>query len=329
VQLTDVGRSVLGLAPAVALPELPKTLLVQPNLEIVAYRQGLTPGLIGLLSRFANWSTLSAACTLRLAPESVYRGLETGCTFEQILQTLQQHGVRELPDAVVQSLRTWADKRERLAVYTAAALLEFTQVEDLEAALARGLPGVRVADRFLLVPREDDVDYRHLRLAGSRDYGLPPGQCVEVAEDGVTLALDLARADLLVETELERFAESLPAVSENGRRVYRLTPKSLRQAKETGLTLPVLETWFPQRTGQPLTAAARLLLGESPGRPLRLGPLVVLEVPSTELADGLVQWPATRDLIQSRLGPQALTIAENDLPALRQRLVELGLEVNA
>ena len=44
-------------------------------------------------------------------------------------------------------------------------------------------------------------------MAGSRDYRRPPEACVEVEPDGVTLTLDLARSDLLVDAELIRFAD--------------------------------------------------------------------------------------------------------------------------
>ena len=94
---------------------------------------------------------------------------------------------------------------------------------------------------------------------GLRDYGLPPERCAEVEADGVTLTVDPTRSDLLLETELPRFAEPAERPS-NGRRGYRLTPASLAAARDSGMTLAGLELWFQQRTGQPLTPAARLLL---------------------------------------------------------------------
>src|SRR5207253_851122 len=56
VRLSPLGRWILGFgeAPPVT-PPYPQTLLVQPNLEIIVYRQGLTPALISRLSRFALW----------------------------------------------------------------------------------------------------------------------------------------------------------------------------------------------------------------------------------------------------------------------------------
>src|SRR5205823_13030304 len=102
---------------------------------VVAYRQGLTPALVGRLTRFAAWQSLGSACTLQLGPESVYRALEGGLTFEAIVQTLEQHGTRPTPPAVIDSLRTWSNKRERISVYPSAALLEFGSAEQLSEAL--------------------------------------------------------------------------------------------------------------------------------------------------------------------------------------------------
>src|SRR5262249_2897186 len=157
-----------------------QTLLVQPNLEIIAYRQGLTPALVAQLSQFAAWKSLGAACMLQLDAESVYRALQSGQSFAQVLPALERHSMRPAPTTVLDSLRTWADRRERIAVYPCATLFEFASADDLNEALARGLPGVRLTDRLAVVAREDSVDFRHFRLAGTRDYALPPERCVEV-----------------------------------------------------------------------------------------------------------------------------------------------------
>src|SRR5262249_11514415 len=154
---------------------------------VIAYRQGLSPALIAKLGQFATWKTLGSACSLQLEPDSVYRALEAGQTFETIRQTLEQHGMRATPPAVIEGLRTWSNKRERLCVYPAATLLEFGSADDLNDALARGLPGTRLSDTLAVVANESDIDYRHFKLAGARDYGLPPEKCVEVDADGVTL----------------------------------------------------------------------------------------------------------------------------------------------
>lgn len=328
VRLSSMGRWLLGKADKPPeFPVFPQTLLVQPNLEILAYRQGLTPGLIARLTRLAAWKTLGSACTLQLEPETVYRALEAGETFESIVQALEQHGIKALPVPVIESLRTWANKRERISVWPGAALFEFSSPADLNEALARGLTAVRLTDRLAAVANEGLIEYKHFRLLGTRDYGLPPEPCVEVEADGVTLGVDAARADLLLETELLRFTEPLLMTGSNGRRRYRLTPATLEAGRQQGLNSAGLDSWFRQRTGGPLSPAGRLLLtaGESP--PVNLERMLVLQVSEPEIADGLQQWPGSRELIQGRLGPNALLVAEENAPHLEECLKKLGMDL--
>jgi hypothetical protein len=307
--------------------------------------------LIGRITQLAAWKGLGPACTLQLQPATVYRALESGFTFESILQTLEQHSSRAVPPAVVDLLRTWAQKRDRIAVYPGAALLEFGAPEDLNEALARGLAAQRLTDRLALVAHGDDIDYKHFKLAGTRDYSLPPDRCVKLETDGVTLTIDQARSDLLLETEIPRFAEPVPPGGGTGLRQFRITPASLAAAQDNGLGAAALEIWFRQRTGESLSPAARLLLGKGEGRgtrdeeqgtrePPSLSPRspplapqkaflqqhLILKVASPEIADGLVQWPQTGMLIAERLGPTALVIAEDKVDDLRQQLALLGIQ---
>jgi hypothetical protein len=329
VRLTSLGHWLLaGNEEPPVETAYARTLFVQPNLEIVAYRQGLTPALIQRLTQLARWKSLGAACTLQLEPETVYRALERGLTFEDLLQTLEQHGMRPTPAPVIESLRTWSNKRDRISVYGSAALLEFATPEDLNEALQRGLPGVRLSECLALVAQEEAIDYRNFRLTGTRDYSLPPEKCVTIEPDGVSLTVELARSDLLLETELPRFAERVLLPSPNGRHHYRLTPASVASARAAGLTLTALETWFRQRSPQPLSPAARLLFTGAQDPPGVLQRQLVLTVATAEIAQGLLQWPETRDLIADQLGPTALVIAEENLDRLKVKLGELGLAVS-
>jgi hypothetical protein len=326
VRLSPWGRWMLGVAEEPAeVPSYAQTLLVQPNHEIIVYRQGLSTGLIARLSRFATWKGIGAACTLDFQAGQVYRALESGIPVEAILQTLEQHSTHGTPSTVIQSLRTWADKRERITVYPSATLFEFGSDADLNEAMARGVPGTRLSDRLLAVADESAVDFRHFRLTGSRDYGLPPEKCVEIEADGITLAVDVSKSDLLLETELQRFAEPLDTDNLNGRRRYRLTPASLATGRANGFGTGDLEEWFRRRAGRPPSPAAILLQAGDQMCPFQVRTQIVLHVPSEELADGLQQWPNTRGLFKERLGPTALVIEGKDAEELQERLRGLGI----
>ncbi len=344
IRLSPLGRWMMGLSehpPAAA--RFKQTLLVQPNLEMLAYRQGLTPELIASLSKIATWKGLGPACTLQLDPHSVYRALEMGESLTSIVQLLERHGIKAVPTAVLDSLKTWSNKRERISIYSAGAIFEFASPVEMNEAIVRGLPAVRLTDRLAIVASEKDIEYKHFRLTGTRDYTLPPEKCVDIEADGVTLSVDLARSDLLLETELQRFAVPVQQLSSPqalgdgrpffspsgggapGRSYYRLTPASIASARDQGVALAYLERWFGQRTGLPISAAARLLMTGPAAAPVELRRQLVLHVGNEYLADGLQQWPGTRDLIIARLGPVTLVVEAKDVQALAERLKEVGV----
>jgi hypothetical protein len=299
-----------------------QTLTVQPTGELLVFRQGLTPDLIRFLAQTARWKAIGHVCQLELNAEMVYRSLEAGNSFESIMQTLERCSVRPIPESIASLIKTWANKRERVAVYADCTLLEFATPAELEQAQARGLIRTRLTDTIGLAG--PDIDYRHLRVVSNRDYEAPPEQCVTLGDDGLTLQVDTAVSDLLLDSELQRIAQPLPG-RRGDVRLYQLTQESLQRALASGLSLAQLEQWFLERTGGGMSSAARLLLTASRVGPVQVGRQVVVEVPTAEVAEGLLQLPQTRALIARRLGATALVVAEPNLPQFLARLQEIGL----
>lgn len=325
-RLTEFGRHLFcGEVEPPAPQPFPQTLTVQPNAEMIVYRQGLSPQLVAELSRFAVWKQLGPACTLELNAEETYRGLESGLTLAVIKQTLDRHAMRPLPANVADLLRRWADKRERITVYPSATLVEFLHPAELDLALSRGLVSVKLTDHIGLTADGRDPEFKALRLIGNREYDARPVKCVSVAADGLTLTVDAGQADILLEAEIVRLAEPVPA-NGNGPRQFRMSPATLRSAHDRGLNLEALDRWFVTRTGDPLSAAGRLFLTNAPVPP-GTKTCRIVQLPTVEFADGLVQWPSTGELIRERLGPTALVVQDEDLPALRQLLNDLGIEL--
>ncbi len=334
VQLTELGRYVLGVGPhPEPRPSFPQFLYVQPNFELIAYRQGLTPGLIGQLARFARWTNVGAALELKLTAESIYRGLEGGLTADAILDRLGKHSARGLPQSVVEAVRSWSARRDRVTFHACATLVEFARPEDLEAALrdwpesASG-PPVRVADRVLLVEDDRSIPFSRFRLSGSRDYRRPAEACVRVAPDGLTLTLDPNLSDLLIDAELTRFADERENdAGDSMRRRFVVSRGSLARGLEEGLTPTVLARWFERRVGEPISPAMRLLLHATQphsGATVVSRP-VILTLPTADLLDGFWQHPETRPYLDERLGPRSATIVPGSLDGLRRLMARLRL----
>ncbi len=301
VRLTPLARHwlVRGAAEPPAPPAFPQALLVQPNAEILAYRQGLTPTLLAQLTRFARWKGLGPACTLELTPEQTYRGLEGGLTVAGISQILSRHGMKAVPPPVTDLIRRWADKRERITVFASATLVEFPTPADLDTALARGVVAVKLTDRIGMADGGQEPDFKHLRLIGNRDYEAKPYPCLTVGADGLTLTVDPATSDLLLEAEIGKFADLIDT-EPSGIRRYQLTPESLRRAARLGLSITELENWFAARSKEMLSPAAWLLFHATTIAPARISRPVVIEVDDPKTADGLEQWPTTAEF-QARL----------------------------
>ncbi len=345
VQLTELGRYVLAIGPPPPpRPTFDHFLFVQPNLEVIAYRQGLTPPLIGWLSRFAWWTKIGAAMELRLTQESIGLGLDWGLSVAQILEILARHSQRALPSAVKDAVERWASRRERVTFYEAATLIEFgTRHDRDQAAEAWSEPDgdnqtfVPVGDRFLLVENAQKVPTGKISTSAVRDYRLPPDRCVAVEADGVTLTLDPSRSDLLIDAELARFSDEEPAVS-SGRagasrpaaRRFMISASSLSRGVDMGLTPQLLADWFTRRTGVDLPPAVKLMVRTTlPGaKPWKAHRRIVLNAPSAELMDGVLQHPITRPLLGDRLGPISAVVPDECVDQLRAALKDLGIEID-
>jgi hypothetical protein len=321
VRCSAIGVAVAqGKTPPTSPPALEQTLLVQPNLEIILYRQGLTPGLVARLSRIAEWKSIGIACTLGLTADSVYRGLESGESLTEILALFDRHGTRPLSETVLNSLRSWASKRERILAFPSALVLEFREPADLERAVRLGLVEHRVTDRIGLIGNESRIDYQQLRLSGTRDYLSHDELCVEVSSDGLTLTVNEHKSDLLLESELQRFAERTDLSR------FQLTVASLHAARKAGLDENALDAWFRRRTGLPLPPAALLLISADRSTAMSLIRTPLLRVPTEEQADGLAAWPETAGLVGERLAPTVFAVSEESIEPLRAALAQLDVD---
>ena len=342
VQLTPFGRYVLALGPTPPpRATFEQFLFVQPNFEVIAYRQGLTPQLVGQLSRFAWWSQLGAALELKLTRESIVHGLDGGLTPESMLETLTRHSQRPLPPGVIDAVKNWATRRERVTYYAAATLIEFGSRDRARCGagiLARARsdrPGLRGrpipagrgrANRPVRSPAPD----RFARLSTSR-RGLRDRRGrrrVTGARSGTRGPVGRGRAVAVHRPASHDRTGRRPAYGAGAAAVCH-QPGITTAGIEPRRLCAQLTEWFARRTGGEIPPALQLLLMVQASRvpTLKSARRIVLNLPSVVLLDGLLQHPTTSHLLGDRLGPTSVAIPDDHMVPLHKALKELGINL--
>jgi hypothetical protein len=326
LRLSPLGRQVFGLDSPWREPENQPCLILQPNLEIIAYRPAVRPAKLAMLSQFAQWKATHPALVLQVDSASIHVALQSGYTVGELLAWLEQHSTREIPEAVRHLITTWAQQQQRITVYPQATLLEFDTPQDLQDCCASGIPGTALSERLFLLDESADLDFRHFRIIANIYYSQPLNPVVRLLDDGVTLEVKLQQANLLLGCELEQLADLVETDSVAQIRRYRVTPGSVARSRQHGWTPLRWQQWFLKRCGRSPSPAIQFLLTAGHAE-LVFAPLYILETPSETIADGLLQWSETSPYILRRLGPAALAIRAETKDEFLSILRNVGIKL--
>lgn len=123
-----------------------------------------------------------------------------------------------------------------------------------------------------------------------------------------------------------RISEALPVTSKRPFR-YRITPSSLEQAQEQGITPDRILQFLETASGRPLPAGVKRGINRWGERGVegKLDSVVVLRVREAGILETLRQNPKTRDYIGESFGDLVVSIRADQWPALRQAAAQLGL----
>jgi hypothetical protein len=336
-RLTDLGQMALedirvsrGAAPNAAQADQSPgpCLVVQPNFEVVVYLDRVSPRLLDFLERVAERGTLGAAtATYRLTRGSIYNALEAGSGIGALVKTLAEAAEHGLPPNVEATLRDWAARRERLVVRRAVRLIQFRDTAARDAAAASQRRGTPLGERYLLL--DPSVSRRAGLAAAGRsiDYAAAPVRCLSVSEDA-TMTIDGSRADLLVQTEVARWAD--PEEGQEGPR-WRITRDSVARARRAGLGAEeILATLSARATHAlpPLLMTAIRAWGGA-RHTAALAPAMLLHVPDRETFYAIATSPALQRHFEGFLGSQTLVVNPGAREVLRRLLAEVGLLVES
>ena len=335
-RLTELGRAIFhpklapqpGTARTADAGQPPvATWVVQPNFELVVYLDRTTPSQLAFLERHAErTSAQQYIAHYRLTRESVYRGLESGATLDELLDGLRRGAHADLPQNVLVELREWAALRERITLMPREHLLELPDAAARDAVVATKLPGRPVGERYFLLQHAPAAVWEE-RLRGTAlrrvDYAAQLPQCLSAGEDGV-LTLDEGYTDLLIAAQLDQWAERIAP------RQWGLTAARVAAAVRAGARLTDLTTFLAQRLHRALPPLLGVALRNWAGRPVAVAVagVTVLRCEHAETLAAIKASKTLRRYIRGELAPDVLLIDTAQLAEFEAHLAWAGLRVD-
>ncbi len=158
--LTELGFEVLTSDLSASQQPSSKALVVQPNFQVLLMEPYM-PALYWLV-RFGLLEQIGRVSRFTLTREALSRGLKQGASIDEVIDFLEQHSQKALPQNVVYTLRDWARQYKESAQLAGALRLIEAPSEALAGELVsspklRAFRLHRVGPRVVAVPPETSV----------------------------------------------------------------------------------------------------------------------------------------------------------------------------
>ncbi len=334
-RLTDTARAILAgeeeepVSTVAAVSEHPAW-VVQPNYDIIAYLDAVTPAQLAFLEIHAERRQAEAhTAHFQLTRDSVYRGLQQGTGVEELLETLRTGARMALPQNVEREIRDWAGQREQITITRKARLIAFPTPEQRTLALESGLKGKLLGDRYVRVAAEAQIKAALKQVYGLQtlptiDYAQAPEKCLQAGEDG-TVKLVRDTGDLLVRGQLARCAEPVDATH------WRITPASLARVRQAGVTAKTLLTFLQERVQSTLPPILEVIVGNALGTRdvVEADTAFVLRVTNKKLHTAITTNAKLKPLLLDVPGPDTIIVSLARLDEFKAQLDWLGIKLTA
>jgi hypothetical protein len=277
-------------------------LLIQPNFDVIVYLDQLSS-----LEPFLALDCKSLdkqTATYTITRNSIYRALQLGLDSQQVLDLLQKNSVMPLPANVIQSIKDWAGRRERLQVTAKTTLLEYHNTAERDAALPKHTGARAVGQRFLLVGQAPAKTVVHR-------YDQAPARTIAFGQDGAFHLL--GGVDLLTRSLLTQLCQP-----HNGRYVF------LQSALQKRSFTPELrEAFFARVQGTvPVHVYALLEIWQQKQPAPNIGQIEVFQHP---LAKSLANHPSLKPCLDAALNDTTYLVKPNMSSTLRAILEQMGV----
>jgi hypothetical protein len=324
-RLTELGRAVLHPSQASELdvPAVANSAAwtIQPDFDLLVYLDRASPAQIMFVERHAERSEAQQhMARYKLTRASIYEGLESGGTLDELLAGLSAGATGEVPQNVQATIREWAAQRERITLRRRASLLEFADTQSRQQALDGGLKGLPVGERFVLFQGKLPA----VQPGAYVDYTETMPKSLTATESG-TISMTRPALDLLIRPQLDRWAKR------TGGDTWQLSAESVAAAIKGGSSIRELQRLLADRLIRSLPAllgvALRGWAGERPAA--ALAQVVVLRCTQPEVFAAIANSSRMRPFLRGTLAPGLLLVEPNAVAALREQLEWAGFEVGA
>jgi hypothetical protein len=316
-RVTPSGRYALGVGP---MPEssdeaTSDALIVQPDFEVIAYRDRCTADLLRKLDTFCERVRAGEASTYRITQDSVYHGVRSGTPMAAFMTLLESHSRQTLPSNVREQFAAWQRKLESIQLHPGCDLLECADAEEAEAISTECDGSKRIGDRYVLLNGvQPEVDARV-------DYRRDRRRCLQ-QEDGLIIRLPWERCDLFMARRLEEMGD---LTSDGSDLILHLDKNKLKRREDWNLYAAQLESL----TEEPLAARYRVALRAWGGDlgSAHSGSATIVRFDSPELCEASLEFSEVSEYIEGRLGLFALVIFKGKLAKFKKALRQRGIIV--
>ncbi|HNT23887.1 MAG TPA: helicase-associated domain-containing protein [Anaerolineales bacterium] len=327
-RLTQIGREIFHPELATVFkPEVHATVsdqpawIVQPNFDIIVYLDRVNALQLAFLERHAERAHAHKhTAHYRINRESIYRGLESGTTLDQIITTLQTGSQAELSQNIIVELHEWASLREKISLRRNAQLLEFPSAQTLQDEFAQGLVGTVVAERFLLLTSSPIPPLSGLTRI---NYAEPLPKDLTVTETGI-ICLKHGAHDMVTAAQLSQWAIPISGFE------WQLTAKSVSVALRPGRKITELLILLNNRLKHSLPPLLELALRSWAGESytIELESVIVVRCPQEEVFQAIVTSPLIKPALKGYLDPNLLFVIPDQVEIFHQYLHWLGFGVS-
>jgi hypothetical protein len=314
-RLTELGRAVFG-APEIEAAHRQgdaRFLMVQPNLEVVAYLDSADARQICTLARFAaDASQVGGPVQIfALRRESVYMALESGMTLEEVRTYLTEHGKNQLPANVERTLSEWAGRRESLVLRTNVVLaLGPNESGTRGRTLSPGaflLPSVSVKKTA-----QEFAGWTVLDHEGKSERTWTADELGSLTSIG---------GHSISRLRLARIAD----LAETG---WRITQQSIERASMSGLTADHILGWLGEHLTADIPALLEMAVRNWTGQQgVRLGQAQLLRVAQKQAREAILHSATFRPLLAGHIPPEWFVIRDDHLSEVRRLLERLGFTI--